>query len=57
MDLQVMHGSGPNLSDTWRKAYVLAFRKAACVAEERSHGFTHSHNDTFNWDSWTKRDS
>jgi phytanoyl-CoA hydroxylase len=53
----VMHGSGPNLSDTWRKAYVLAFRKAACVAEERSHGFTHSHNDTFNWDSWTKRDS
>ena len=26
-----------------------AFRKAACVAEERAHGFTHSHNDEFNW--------
>lgn len=26
-----------------------AFRKAACVAEERAQGFTHSHNDTFNW--------
>lgn len=50
----VVHGSGPNNSDGWRRAYVLAFRTEKCVAEERSHGFTHSHNDTFNWDSFHK---
>lgn len=27
------------------QAYVLAFRKEECIAEERSMGFTHSHND------------
>jgi hypothetical protein len=37
---RVVHGS----------AYVVAFRKAACVAEERALGFTHSHNDETNWD-------
>lgn len=47
---RVAHGSGPNLSAGWRKAYVLAFRKAECIAEERSLGFTHSHNDTVSWD-------
>ncbi|KAK9845351.1 hypothetical protein WJX81_004128 [Elliptochloris bilobata] len=51
---RVVHGSGPNLSPAWRRAYVLAFRKAACVAEERAHGFTHSHNDEFNWDQFHK---
>lgn len=50
--VQVIHGSGPNLSGAWRKAYVLAFRKTACVAEERKYGFTHSHNSDFNWDQW-----
>jgi len=53
---RVVHGSGPNLSDGWRRAYVLAFRKRATVEEERRHGFTHSHNDTFSWDAfhqWT----
>ncbi len=47
---RVVHGSGPNLSSGWRNAYVVAFRKAACVAEERALGFTHSHNDETNWD-------
>ena len=37
-------------TDGWRRAYVLAFRTVECIEEERSHGFTHSHNDTFNWD-------
>ena len=48
----VVHGSGPNMSDGWRRAYVLAFRTEACVAEERNHGFSHSHNDVINWDSF-----
>lgn len=49
---RVMHGSGPNLSPGWRKAYVLAFRKKACIAEERALGFTHSHNDQTSWDAF-----
>lgn len=49
---RVVHGSGPNVSPGWRRAYVLAFRKESTVAEERRHGFTHSHNDTFNWDEF-----
>lgn len=32
----VVHASRPNLSGQWRHAYILNFRKAACVAEERS---------------------
>lgn len=47
---RVIHGSGPNRSSVWRNAYVVAFRKAACIAEERAMGFTHSHNDETNWD-------
>lgn len=42
---RVLHGSGGNKSDGWRRAYVVAFRSAATVAEERRRGFTHSHND------------
>ena len=49
---RVMHGSGPNLSPDWRKAYVLAFRKQSCIAEERALGFTHSHNDVTSWDAF-----
>lgn len=41
----VLHGSGGNKSERWRRAYVVAFRSAATVAEERRRGFTHSHND------------
>ena len=51
-DQRVVHGSGPNESDGWRRAYVLAFRTSEMVAEERRLGFSHSHNDTFNWDAF-----
>jgi ectoine hydroxylase-related dioxygenase (phytanoyl-CoA dioxygenase family) len=44
-DERVMHGSGGNKSDGWRRAYVVAFRSRETVAWERAHGFTHSHND------------
>jgi len=49
---RVIHGSGPNLSDGWRRAYVVAYRKKECIEEERSMGFSHSHNDTTNWDTY-----
>ena len=42
---RVVHGSGGNRSDGRRRAYVLAFRSADTIAEERRRGFTHSHND------------
>jgi len=44
-DERVLHGSGGNRSPGWRRAYIVAFRAAATVAEERRRGFTHSHND------------
>lgn len=44
-DERVVHGSGGNRSDGRRRAYVLAFRSADTIAEERRRGFTHSHND------------
>jgi ectoine hydroxylase-related dioxygenase (phytanoyl-CoA dioxygenase family) len=46
-DEGVLHGSGGNVSaDSWRRAYIVAFRTASTVAAERSRGFTHSHNDS-----------
>jgi ectoine hydroxylase-related dioxygenase (phytanoyl-CoA dioxygenase family) len=42
---RVLHGSGGNFSDRWRRAYIVAFRAQQTVAEERQRGFTHSHND------------
>jgi ectoine hydroxylase-related dioxygenase (phytanoyl-CoA dioxygenase family) len=48
-DEWVVHGSGGNSSDQWRKTYVIAYRSQATVNFERSLGFTHSHNDTVNW--------
>lgn len=42
---RVIHGSGGNSTDGWRRAYVVAFRARATIAEERRLGFTHSHND------------
>lgn len=42
---RVVHGSGGNTSRGWRRAYIVAFRSRATVAEERRRGFTHSHND------------
>ena len=44
-DERVLHGSGGNTSDGWRRAYVVAFRSGETVAEERRRGFTHSHED------------
>jgi len=42
---RVLHGSGGNTSDRWRRAYVVAFRTRATVEAERALGFTHSHTD------------
>jgi hypothetical protein len=42
---RVIHGSGGNTTQGWRRAYVLAFRSRETVALERKLGFTHSHND------------
>jgi phytanoyl-CoA hydroxylase len=42
---RVLHGSGGNTSDRWRRAYVVAFRTRATFDAERAMGFTHSHTD------------
>lgn len=44
-DERVIHGSGGNTSSRWRRAYIVACRARSTVEWERSHGFTHSHND------------
>ncbi len=49
-DERIIHGSGGNKSNDWRKTYVMAFRDVDTIAEERAIGFTHSHNDKVNWD-------
>uniref|UniRef100_A0A7S2S1V4 Phytanoyl-CoA dioxygenase n=1 Tax=Mucochytrium quahogii TaxID=96639 RepID=A0A7S2S1V4_9STRA len=46
---RIVHGSGGNHSERWRRTYVVAHRSKSCVEFERSIGFTHSHNDTVNW--------
>ena len=51
-DEWVVHGSGGNDSDGDRRTYVIAFRTNQTVTIERSHGFTHSHNDEVNWDTF-----
>ena len=51
-DERIVHGSGGNSSDVWRKTYVMAFRPQETVEEERAMGFTHSHNDTVNWETF-----
>jgi len=42
---RVMHGSGGNTTDGYRRAYILALRSDETVKIERELGFTHSHND------------
>jgi phytanoyl-CoA hydroxylase len=42
---RVMHGSGGNDTDGFRRAYIVAYRAEATVRIERELGFTHSHND------------
>ena len=49
-DERIVHGSGGNESEVWRKTYVMAFRDKETVRIEREMGFTHSHNDEVNWD-------
>ncbi len=49
-DERIVHGSGGNNSNEWRKTYVMAFRDVNTIKEERAMGFTHSHNDEVNWD-------
>lgn len=52
-DEWVIHGSSGNkCPDRQRRTYVLAYRPKAVVEAERKLGFTHSHNDTVNWDTF-----
>ena len=54
-DEYVVHGSGGNwCGDRQGRTYVIAYRPGAVVAAERRIGFTHSHNDEVNWDSFDK---
>lgn len=49
---RIVHGSPGNSSDRWRRTYIVAFRTQATVDYERSIGFTHSHNDTIQWETY-----
>lgn len=48
---KIVHGSGGNDSDRWRRTYIIAHRSKETVAFERSIGFTHSHNDKIQWET------
>mmetsp|Transcript_13776 Transcript_13776/g.33214 ORF Transcript_13776/g.33214 Transcript_13776/m.33214 type:complete len:364 (-) Transcript_13776:6-1097(-) len=54
-DEWVVHGSGGNNSDRQRRTYVVAFRDRSIVDAERRLGFTHSHNDKVNWDTFEEQ--
>lgn len=49
----VVHGSAGNTSPRQRRTYVIAYRADEIVQAERRIGFTHSHNDEVNWDTFT----
>ena len=51
-DEYVVHGSGGNTSSRQRRTYVIAYRSKEIVQAERKLGFTHSHNDETNWDTF-----
>jgi phytanoyl-CoA hydroxylase len=51
-DEWVVHGSSGNKSYRQRRTYVVAFRDQSIVDAERRIGFTHSHNDEVNWDTF-----
>jgi phytanoyl-CoA hydroxylase len=56
-DEYVVHGSGGNTcKNKERRTYVLAYRARVIVEAERRLGFTHSHNDDVNWDSFLESD-
>jgi len=49
----VVHGSmGNTCSHRQRRTYVVAYRAQEIVQAEREIGFTHSHNDKVNWDTF-----
>lgn len=51
--LLLQHGSSGNkCPDRQRRTYVLAYRPKTVVEAERKLGFTHSHNDEVNWDTF-----
>lgn len=52
-DEYVVHGSGGNTCpEKQRRTYVLAYRAKEIVEAERNIGFSHSHNDDVNWDTF-----
>jgi hypothetical protein len=52
-DEYVVHGSGGNsCPGKQRRTYVLAYRAKEIVDAERHIGFSHSHNDNVNWDTF-----
>jgi Phytanoyl-CoA dioxygenase (PhyH) len=53
-DERIVHGSAGNLTNEWRKTYIIAYRDIDTIAEERAMGFTHSHNDVVEWDKIIK---
>jgi phytanoyl-CoA hydroxylase len=52
----IVHGSGGNTTTGWRRTYVAAFRTKETIELERRAGFTHSHNDEVNWDTFNHWD-
>jgi len=57
-DEYVVHGSSGNSSmERQRRTYVIAYRPRAVVEAERNIGFTHSHNDEVNWDTFLDGES
>ena len=57
-DEYVVHGSGGNnCPDRQRRTYVVAYRAREIVDAERLIGFTHSHNDEMNWDTFQDGES
>ena len=54
----VVHGSSGNRAkDRQRRTYVIAYRPRKVVEAERKIGFTHSHNDEVNWDTFQDGES
>lgn len=57
-DEYVVHGSGGNPCEyRQRRTYVVAYRAKEIVEAERRIGFTHSHNDKINWDTFLDGES
>ena len=55
-DEYVVHGSaGNSCPDRQRRTYVLAYRDREIVEAERRIGFSHSHNDKVNWDTFVQQ--